>query len=39
MSRDVPRELNFSEKLKGNQLQFVTTWGLFSPEKVDDRQG
>lgn len=31
----VVRELNFKEKLKGRQLSFVTTWGLFSPKKID----
>lgn len=30
------QEINFSDKLKGKQLHFKTTWGLFSPKAIDE---
>jgi 16S rRNA (guanine1207-N2)-methyltransferase len=33
---DYKKDLIFSDRLLGEELTFHTTWGLFSPEKVDD---
>jgi 16S rRNA G1207 methylase RsmC len=30
------REIRFSARLRGRDLTFVTTWGLFSPRGIDD---
>ena len=30
------QDLHFSEPVLGHPLQFCSTWGLFSPEKLDD---
>lgn len=32
----IPREITFRETLRGNALTFTSTWGLFSPEHIDD---
>lgn len=34
--KQIPRELQFNTILLGHGLTLVTTWGLFSPERVDD---
>jgi 16S rRNA G1207 methylase RsmC len=34
--RRLRREISFSETLKGKQLHFRTTWGLFSPRAIDE---
>lgn len=28
------KDLHFSTQLRGHSLEFTTTWGLFSPEKL-----
>lgn len=32
---EIRKDLNFSEDLNGVDLQFKTTWGLFSPREID----
>lgn len=32
----IPREITFRETLRGTALTFRSTWGLFSPEHIDD---
>lgn len=32
----IPREITFRETLRGSALTFTSTWGLFSPEHIDE---
>ena len=34
--RKLRQEIKFSDTLKGKQLHFRTTWGLFSPRAIDE---
>ncbi len=36
LKRDLKADLRFADVLAGESLQFVTTWGLFSPRRIDD---
>lgn len=36
LPREIPREITFRETLRGTTLTFTSTWGLFSPEHIDD---
>ena len=36
LKRELKSDLRFSEVLNGEPLEFVTTWGLFSPRRIDD---
>ncbi len=36
LPREIPREITFRETLRGSVLTFTSTWGLFSPEHIDD---
>ena len=33
---DLKKPIEFSATLKGNELKFKSTWGLFSPKQVDE---
>ncbi|MGM0553040.1 MAG: class I SAM-dependent methyltransferase [Pseudomonadota bacterium] len=33
---ELKRDLEFGDTLAGETLRFVTTWGLFSPRRIDD---
>ena len=33
---ELKRDLEFTDTLAGETLRFVTTWGLFSPRRIDD---
>ena len=35
MKIDIPTEITFDATLRGNDLTFTTTWGLFSPRTID----
>jgi 16S rRNA G1207 methylase RsmC len=34
--KQLRREISFNETLRGRQLHFRTTWGLFSPKAIDE---
>ena len=34
--KDIRRDIEFSAELKGKNLKFFSTWGLFSPEGIDE---
>jgi 16S rRNA (guanine1207-N2)-methyltransferase len=36
LQRELKEDIRFSDVLAGERLEFVTTWGLFSPRRVDD---
>lgn len=36
LKRELKADLRFSEVLNGEHMEFVTTWGLFSPRRIDD---
>ncbi|MDX1346141.1 MAG: methyltransferase, partial [Sedimenticolaceae bacterium] len=36
MLNKLRQEISFSETLKGRQLHFRSTWGLFSPKAIDE---
>jgi 16S rRNA (guanine1207-N2)-methyltransferase len=36
MKRELKADLRFADVLAGERLEFVTTWGLFSPRRIDD---
>ncbi len=36
LPREIPREITFRKTLRGSALTFTSTWGLFSPEHIDD---
>ena len=36
LPREIPREVTFRETLRGTTLTFTSTWGLFSPEHIDE---
>jgi 16S rRNA (guanine1207-N2)-methyltransferase len=36
LKRELKADLRFADVLAGESLEFVTTWGLFSPRRVDD---
>ena len=33
---DIRKDIEFSAELKGKNLKFFSTWGLFSPEGIDE---
>ena len=35
MTTDTQAEITFDTKLRGNDITFTTTWGLFSPKAID----
>ncbi|MFO8153666.1 class I SAM-dependent methyltransferase [Thioalkalivibrio sp.] len=36
LQRELKRDIRFADVLAGESLEFVTTWGLFSPRRIDD---
>ncbi len=36
LQRELKADIRFTEVLAGERLEFVTTWGLFSPRRIDD---
>ncbi len=36
LQRELKRDIRFADVLAGEPLEFVTTWGLFSPRRIDD---
>ncbi len=34
--RELKADIRFADVLAGERLEFVTTWGLFSPRRIDD---
>jgi len=34
--RELKADIRFTDVLAGERLEFVTTWGLFSPRRIDD---
>ena len=34
--KELKKDILFSDNLLGNELNFQTTWGLFSPKSIDD---
>jgi 16S rRNA (guanine1207-N2)-methyltransferase len=36
LKRELKADLRFADVLAGEALEFVTTWGLFSPRRIDD---
>lgn len=36
LKRELKADLRFADVLAGQRLEFVTTWGLFSPRRIDD---
>ncbi|MBS0001491.1 MAG: methyltransferase [Thioalkalivibrio sp.] len=36
LQRELKRDIHFADVLAGERLEFVTTWGLFSPRRIDD---
>jgi len=36
LQRELKADIRFTDVLAGERLEFVTTWGLFSPRRIDD---
>ncbi|TVP85148.1 MAG: methyltransferase domain-containing protein [Thioalkalivibrio sp.] len=36
LQRELKADIRFADVLAGERLEFVTTWGLFSPRRIDD---
>ncbi|AHE99521.1 class I SAM-dependent methyltransferase [Thioalkalivibrio paradoxus] len=36
LRKELKSDLHFADVLVGERLEFVTTWGLFSPRRIDD---
>jgi 16S rRNA (guanine1207-N2)-methyltransferase len=36
LQQDLKADIQFTDVLAGERLEFVTTWGLFSPRRIDD---
>jgi len=36
LQRELKEDIRFADVLAGERLEFVTTWGLFSPRRIDD---
>ncbi len=36
LQRELKQDIRFTDVLAGERLEFVTTWGLFSPRRIDD---
>jgi 16S rRNA (guanine1207-N2)-methyltransferase len=36
LQQDLKADIRFTDVLAGERLEFVTTWGLFSPRRIDD---
>ncbi|AGA32057.1 methyltransferase small [Thioalkalivibrio nitratireducens DSM 14787] len=36
LRKELKADLRFADVLAGERLEFVTTWGLFSPRRIDD---
>lgn len=36
LQREMKEDIRFADELAGERLEFATTWGLFSPRRIDD---